>query len=62
MKADFNELKKGVTSLYYTDLSTFFDEMEDPPLRMDVAVIPNEGLIVYVPGDGGKEIQEVSTP
>lgn len=62
LKADLDVLKKEVASFQSTNLSTFFDRLEDPPLKVDVAIIPDEGLIVDLLGDGSEENQEVSTP
>lgn len=42
-------------------MSTFFDGLEDPLLKVDVAAIPNKGLNVESPSDTGEENQEVST-
>lgn len=41
-KADIDELKKEVTSLWSIDFSTFFDGLEDPQLRIDVTIVPDE--------------------
>lgn len=50
-----------MTSLRSTDLSIFFDGLEDPPFKVDVAAIPNKRLNVEILGDDGEENQEVST-
>lgn len=55
LKANIDELKKEVNFFWSFNLSTFFDGLEDPPLKMVVAIIPNKRLNVEVPGDGGKE-------
>ncbi|MDV3192303.1 MAG: hypothetical protein Q8853_02510 [Candidatus Phytoplasma australasiaticum] len=55
LKADLDECKKEMTSLRSTYLSTFFDGLEDSPLKVDVAMILDKGLSVDVLGDGGEE-------
>lgn len=62
LKADIDELKEEVTSFWSTDLSTFFDGLENPPLRVNMAPIPNVRPYIEVPADGNEENQGVSTP
>lgn len=61
LKADIDVLKNEVTTLRSTNFSTFFDGLENPPLKVDEVVIPREELIVEVSGDGSEENQQVST-
>lgn len=55
-----NLLKKEVAALLSTNLSTFFDCLEDP-LKVDVPIVPNDKLIVNIPNDSNEENQKVST-
>lgn len=55
LKADIDKLKKEVLSLQSTNLSTFLYELEDLPLKEDVALILDEGLNVESRSDSNKE-------
>lgn len=54
LKLNLVEFKK-VTSLQATDLSTFFNWLDDKPLKVDVAAILYKEFTVDVPGDGREE-------
>lgn len=62
LKASTDVLKKEVTSLMSTDLITFFDQLEDPPFKVDMAIILNKGQNVEVASDVSEEKYKVSTP
>lgn len=51
-----------MTALWFTDLSMFFNNLEDPPLEVDLAMNQNKELTVNVSSDGNEENQLVRTP